>query len=480
MTPNAINNQAFSFLDSIASKAKPNSLGDKPILEKQSDQGFDKVIDDTIEPQAANKASSNDDTAEIYKAAQSALDKLKDHSDDDPIEIKKDDVQDTKDVYFLVFNIAQNQIENRVDDLTKQIAYLDLNSANGVEDILTKANLIEDLRGLEQGVQEGLKQLTALANPEELELSTIDPSLMKDLKFQVDNFIQQAQDQILAKNNQAELTLAPDLKANSTKNSSYQDLSLLKDLKLTIQSYKELPATKQVKAVDEDLNASEDPTIVAEIVLSKDNIKAEEKDQTTTKEPEQLLTTETISPKHDSAHSGAQDQFGSAFSNPTQINSVSADKLSVRSETININDLSNYLETQVSDIPQNKTQEIKLQITPDSIGKVDLVITKNEHNQVTIEMSFHSKEGLDHIKQDLKNTIAELREVLKSKDLDLSKFEVKESSSSRTAYDGGAATGSFNQAREEQKNKLQNTIPEWVKQKESSTKVSFKQVIEGI
>lgn len=471
MTPNGINNQVSSFLDSIASKAKANGLGDKPLLEKQSNQGFDKVIDDTVQPQSNDKTSSRD-SADIYKAAQKAIDKLEKYSsnnNDDDTDIKEDDDKDYKDVYFVVLNTAQTQIEDRIDHLTKQIAYLDLNSANGVEDILTKANLIEGLRNLEQGVQAALKELNALGSADGSEANTIDPGLMKDLGFQVDNFIQKSQEKTLAK---ADLSLAPDLKASDSQNPSYQDLALLKDLKhMTVKDYKEF-----TEDTDETNTA---PLETLETILPKDNSKAESKTTTASKEPE-ILATESIAHNHDASHPGHQEQFGSALSNSSQIDFGSTDKVSTQFETVNINDLSNYLEDQVSTIAPNKTQEIKLQITPDSVGKVDLTITKNEHNQVSIEMSFHSKEGLDSVKQDLKNTIAELREVLKSKDLDLSKFEVKESNASRTAYDGESSMNSFNQAREEQKNKLQNTIPEWVRQKESSTKASFKQVIEGI
>ncbi len=463
MTTNGINNQTFSFLDSITSNSKPKDLVEKPLLEKQSQQDFEKVADKTFEPQVNDKTSTRD-TVRIYQAAQKAINKLKD--DGNEIDIKEEDVEDCKDVYFLVFNTAQTQIENRIDGLTKEIAYLDLNSANGVEDILTKANLIEGLRGLEQGVQEGLKQLTALTTPEELEPCAIDAGLIQDLKFQVDNFIQEAQDHALA-NNGTELQLAQDLKASDSQNLNYQDLSLLNDLQhLTVQEYNE--SSEDSDATDSSLTELSD-------ILSPDT-KAEEK--LSSKEPE-ILAGDNPTHNHDPAHHGHQ-EFGSGLYNPTQVNLASVDKSSIKFETVNIKDLSNYLESQVRDIPQNKTQEIRLQITPDSIGKVDLVITKNEHNEISVQMSFHSKEGLDNIKQDLKNTIAELREVLKSKDLDLSKFEVKESNASRTAYDGGASTGSFNQAREEQKSKLQNTIPEWVKLKESSTQVSFKQVIEGI
>jgi hypothetical protein len=416
--------------------------------------------------------TSTEDTAKIYKVAQAVIKKLEDYSEDDAIEIKEDEVKDCKDVYLLVLNTVQTQVEDKVDNLTKDIAYLDLNSANGVEDILTKANLIEGLRELEKGVQDALKQLTPLIKPEELEQTSIDPGLKNDIKFQVDNFMAKAQNTILDK-----ISLAPDLEPSDIKIQGYQDLALIQDLKeLKVQSYEEVTTENDIETIVSQESMESSP------VLHQEASPITEKLEAQIKEPE-ILAPEASGQESATAHHGdssAHDQFGAGFASPTQINLVSSEKANVKFETVNINDLSNYLQDQIHEVPQNKSQEIRLQITPDSVGKIDLVITKNERNEVTVQMSFHSREGMDTIKQDLKNTIAELREVLKAKDLDLSKFEVKESSSSRTSYDGSGSTTSFNQAREEQKHKLQNAIPEWVKQKESTTQVSFKQIIEGI
>ena len=478
MISNNFQNQPFSFLDSVATThIKSNALDKESISDSNSD--FEQIANDTITSANKDTKISAEDTAKIYKAAQAVIKKLEDCSEGQTIEITEEEVADFKDVYFLVLNTVQTQVEDKVDSLTKEIAYLDLTSINGIEDILVKANLIEDLRAVGKGAEDGLKQLAALASPEELEANGIDLGLMKDIKFQVNNFMEKTQNEILANNHSndihPEITLAPDLKPNAN-NQGYQDRALIQDLKeLKIQSYKEAPSMDTLESIDVELR-------FAKSDAEENSSPLIEKPEPQTKEPEILAleTNEHSNTSSDSASSSSHDQFGTAFAKPTQVNLDISQKANVKFETVNINDLSNYLKDQIQSAPQNKAQEIRLQITPDSIGKIDLVITKNEHNEISIEMSFHNKAGLDTIKQELKNIIAELREVLKSKDLDLSKFEVKESSSSHTASDGSHNTTSFNQAREQQKHKLQNTIPEWVKSKESTTQASFKQIIEGI
>jgi hypothetical protein len=47
MISNNVNNQAFSFLDSVAANPKPNALGDKPALDNDSDTDFEQIANDT-------------------------------------------------------------------------------------------------------------------------------------------------------------------------------------------------------------------------------------------------------------------------------------------------------------------------------------------------------------------------------------------------------------------------------------------------
>lgn len=474
MISKGINNQNLLLINT-ANTSKPNGLGEKPSLENNKDEAFTQVAESTLT--TSDETQNTKDTVEVYQSAQKLINKLKDYQETNDIEFTEEDkVEDFKDIYFLILNNTQTQLDDKIENLTRDIAYQDLQSEGGIENILTKANLIEGLRDLEQGVKAALEQLNSLTNTSNEH--GLEPSLVNDLKFQVDNFIQKSQDQIINNGdihiaNEANLT--SDLKTHNQQN--YQDLLALgKTFKLEIKDYKEITSKPEENI---------DPTLLINPEETNPITQGTSERTNTPKvlEAKQEIHISLAPEQHDSgsAHADSQQQhFGSAFAHNIGTESVLAPSIEVKVETVNIKDLTNYLEVQVQETPVSGTQEIKLQITPDSIGKVDLTISKNENNEITVHMSFHNRDGLESIKHDLKDAIAELREVLKSKNLDLSKFEVQESGTSRTAYDGESNKSSFNQARDEQKQKLQNTIPEWVKQKDSSKHVSFREIVEGI
>lgn len=482
MISNNIQNKAVSFIEPTTAPSQSNDLGDKPLNENDTSTDFQQIANNTITATDKEAPISTEDATKIYQTTQAVIKKLENYNTDENIEITEEDVTDFKDIYLLVLNTVQTQVEDKIDNLTKEIAYLDLSSVNGIEDILTKADLIEGFRELEQATQEGLTQLNTLINPEDSQTTNIDQGLMQDIKFQVNNFMKQQQDTILENRNLEQSTNTLPNNTNfstipstiTLEPTTQSDMISMQDLQeLKVISYKEAPSINLISPDNTPEEPQNTPAQETELLAIEP--------QST--EESGALVIEDKPTNHNASHSDSsspQNQFGAAFANQALVNLAPTNTQNVKIETVNINDLSNYLQDQIETAPTNQAQEIRLQITPDSVGKIDLVITKNEHNEVTVEMSFHSKAGLETIKHELKDAIAELREVLKSKDLDLSKFEVKESSSSHTSYDGSPNTGSSNQAREQQKHKLQNTIPEWVKQKESSSIVSFKEIIEGI
>ncbi|MBT6843601.1 MAG: flagellar hook-length control protein FliK [Candidatus Melainabacteria bacterium] len=161
-----------------------------------------------------------------------------------------------------------------------------------------------------------------------------------------------------------------------------------------------------------------------------------------------------------------------------QANNVN--KLATKFDSIKVTDIGNYLQEQITDVPRNSKQEIKLQLNPENLGKIDLTITKNENNEVSIKMMFQDANTLKNIKGDLKESLVEIKEALKLKNLDLSKFEVGQSKSSSTAHDGQKQFDSFNEARDEQKERLLNTTPEWLGMTDSAVRASFAELAEGI
>ncbi|MDD9897835.1 MAG: flagellar hook-length control protein FliK [Candidatus Melainabacteria bacterium] len=161
-----------------------------------------------------------------------------------------------------------------------------------------------------------------------------------------------------------------------------------------------------------------------------------------------------------------------------EVQTTNVVKMPTRTDTVKPIDISAYVQEQVSELPKNSRQEIKLQLNPESLGKIDLTISKNENNEVSIRMMFHDAKTLTHLKTDLKDNLVELKEALKLKNLDLSKFEVGQSKSSSTAYDSQQQQSeSYNEARDEQKDRLLNTTPEWLGMAED---ISFEEVQENI
>lgn len=165
------------------------------------------------------------------------------------------------------------------------------------------------------------------------------------------------------------------------------------------------------------------------------------------------------------ADSSSSDSSGgeALLASHQEIQAATVIKMPAKVDVVKPIDISSYLQEQVSELPKNSRQEIKLQLNPETLGKIDLTVSKNENNEISIRMMFHDAKTLTHLKTDLKDSLVELKEALKLKNLDLSRFEVGQSRSSSTAYDSQQQQSeSYNEARDEQKERLLNTTPEWL------------------
>lgn len=414
----------------------------------------------------------NIDRVEIFKVAASILKEITKLFTQEPGKVNKstkelDDIKKYSDIYLFVLSTLQNQIEDKVENLTKEIAYLDLNKAGAVDKILANADLIENLRGLEENIKQFSQNinLESTANKEELNSATIklDTHLKEDLGIQMESFIAQLK----------EASQKPEQPALDE--SPAPGIKLLENQIDT--KFHEVTDRKIAETSRED-SSSEDFSIKYKTDFSI-NDKEESNQGNANHEKKEKQDFHLEIKSVDLFTDPNQSDVAFTYSNNAIIDSNPI-QFTTKVETVNINELSSYLETQITEAPHNSQQEIKLQLNPENYGKVDLTIVKNENNEISVKLVFHNRESLELIKQDLKDSILELREVLKSKNLDLSKFEVGESSSSNTAYSGDSRSNSFNEAREEQHKRLYDTLPEWVKDIESIKQASFGSILEGI
>lgn len=143
-------------------------------------------------------------------------------------------------------------------------------------------------------------------------------------------------------------------------------------------------------------------------------------------------------------------------------------------ETVNIDELKELVQNRASEAKQHAKQEIKLQLHPQDLGQVKLEITR-ENNEITISLMVENDLALKSLKQE----IAELNNSLKFKGLEIKEIEVSKSSDQMLSGDQQGSSN-YNEAKEEQRNKYSDTLPNWVKADQSSEKTSFGSYFEGI
>lgn len=145
-------------------------------------------------------------------------------------------------------------------------------------------------------------------------------------------------------------------------------------------------------------------------------------------------------------------------------------------ETVNINKLDSFILDRVTQISNNKKETLDITLTPGDLGKVQISITRH-NDKLEIQMHFSSQESMDSVEHKLN----ELQHSLKAKGFDAEiKVSAENSSSNANNSNQGQQPGSFNEARDEQKEKILNTAPAWLKNTDSNHTASFAEALEGI
>ncbi len=122
--------------------------------------------------------------------------------------------------------------------------------------------------------------------------------------------------------------------------------------------------------------------------------------------------------------------------------------------------------------PVNTQQVLRFQLHPKDLGNITITITK-EAKGVTIQMVVDNDAALSSLKQDISSLSSSLRDKgLELKDIDISKASSEGTSSQQQQR------GDFNEAREEQKKRMNEGQPFWLS--EEATKSSFETQLKGM
>lgn len=147
-------------------------------------------------------------------------------------------------------------------------------------------------------------------------------------------------------------------------------------------------------------------------------------------------------------------------------------KIQTSRSPVSLNELSNVLAREVVKVNPGETQELTMSLTPGDMGQIDLTISKSSGNKLEIKMVFSQENAFNTVEHKL----TELRTILKSRGFE-AQIELSRSESTSTDSFNRPGQDSFNEAKEEQKERILNTMPEWLRPDENE---SFKSTLQQI
>lgn len=133
-------------------------------------------------------------------------------------------------------------------------------------------------------------------------------------------------------------------------------------------------------------------------------------------------------------------------------------KLNHRASPENINtamkaaELVRTLPDLVRDTNPNSSRELKIKLNPEELGTVDVTISKNADQQISIQLSVTNEAA----EETLKHKISELTAALGDKGVSISDINISKSSSGNLNDKNPEGKNSFNEGREEQKKRQES------------------------
>jgi len=348
-------------------------------------------------------------------------------------------------------------LTDEVDNLTKSIANIDLSTDSGVEKILDLSNQIEDLSDINNALKAQLDKLKqGLSSDASTELQ-LDPEARTLIDSRLEKFIESYKE----------------LKASSSE---------VIDTKTEAQIQKE---TDYRTSINQNLGFK-DRIEVLEFTHTQEKLDLAKEAKVSANEGANLLADIKSSGKF--SGSGAGTNSGSGQSSQQDIiqglqqaNGLSR-TMNSRSEMvgkpIQMERLPNFIAEKATQAPSGVKQELKIVLSPGDMGDIELNISK-EGNKLDIKLMFSNEDAMKRVE----HKMTELRVLLKSRGfeskIELSQTNTNTSANTKNQQNANQSQGSFNQAREEQKERFLDR-PNWLDEDISSDEPSFEEAYEGI
>lgn len=513
---NANNSSFMSVMNDLKSKAETTTKETK----KSSDFSMDsKKIEPAKIMKVTREISSEikNEISNTGKSAESAATK----TTEAPEPVAEDKKSEDEEVNYLVLSEMKKQVDNEIEEISKAIAGLDLSTADGINQILELSDRLEALRAIEGIV---LNKIEAINLPSEAQLSldevelvsetsssiklenlsqdSIEVSVQQPNKEKVQDYIAKNIDDLVDVKTEAlklDNSETPILKSLDDKIGNFENnLKSIKNLSKSLEGQETesknvvLESTKNAQVKDIKIERSIIDPKLAKNLQDQDRILMITEDMSQdmaipgTEEPamipnmQETFGSEMSDMEADSFNQQAQSdlpelvQVSNSEVKNTDIFKVNS-KIQIHKNPVSLNELSNVLSREVTKVNPGGKQEITMSLTPGNLGQIELSISRTADNKLEIKMVFTQDNALNTVEHKL----TELRSILKSRGFE-AQIELSKSESTSTDSFNRPGQESFNEAREEQKDRILDTMPAWLRPDDETDSPNFQSTLQQI
>lgn len=401
------------------------------------------------------------------------------------IEVNKNIQENNQGLKLEVLSEIKTNLEDKLEALTLKVAQIDLKNEFSVDEILKLSNRIEELSRINDQVKNELAKISSedvLSHKSEDVLSHKQDNKLDDLSTQERAILIDSRLEKFIAKYQA-------LRANQESKKSVDNL--VQELKKTdeISGEQDLQAdSEQIKELmntNKQLNFRDRIEILETSVESEDSLDLSQEAKVSLNENSGLFINKGgPSNMSGSGHQGSQGNSSqSQVIQALQQAGVNSSKaMSVRTQVIKqsipMEKLTNFVAEKATQAPQGVKQDIKLLLNPENLGEVELSISK-QGNKLDIKLIFANEKSMNQVEHKMN----ELSILLKSRGfeakIELGHTNAENSSNTNDQHNANSDNQSFNQAKEEQKDKYLDR-PSWLEDAISTEGLSFDEQLQGI
>ena len=395
----------------------------------------------------------------------------------------------------------QSNLEEKIENLTLKIAKLDLSTEVGVNKILELSNNLEELSKINDLIKERIIEFSAKVFPSQNSPTQMNNNTEESLlNYEAKTLIDSRLEKFIS--NYRELKANNELKESAENQSELSDLrrdtnisreempiqeSTVKEIPIEESAVKEIQykQLQELNITNKALHSRDRIEILERNTNREENLDLSQEAKASLNESASLLSAGSISfnmsGSQQHSNSGGQTQQ-TVIQSIQQGNATSSKVMNTRAQVIKqsvpMEKLANFVTEKAIQTPQGVKQDIKLLLNPENLGEVELSISR-QGNKIDIKLVFANERSMNQVEHKMN----ELSILLKSRGFE-AKIEIGHTNADNTnntsdQHNANSGNQSFNQAKEEQKNKYLDR-PSWLDEAISTEGLSFDEQLQGI